>query len=72
MSNPLDDLPPVETTPSAYVNVYGLSRAEAESLERHLTSQDTRRWTRVLKKLRSTLEHHANGKRYPWQKEEKP
>lgn len=70
MSNPLDDLPPVEVTPSEYVNVYGLSRAEVESLERHLTVQGTKRWTRVLKTLRRELEHHANGKRYPWQKEE--
>lgn len=69
MSNPLDDMPPVETTPSPNVHLQ-FTRLQAESLERHLTAQATKRWAPVLKELRAALERNANGKRYPWQKGE--
>lgn len=65
------DLPKAETKPSPYVSHY-FSRRQAEDLERHLNALRQKKWQPVLKSLRRVLERNANGKRYPWQKEEKP
>lgn len=66
----MDDFPPVDTEPSPYVS-HSFARRQAEELERHLSSLPQKKWHPVLKSLRRALEHNANGKRYPWQEEEK-
>lgn len=63
-------LPPAnDDKPSPYVSHY-FSRRQAEELERHLTSLPQKKWKPLLNTLRRALERNANGKRYPWQKEE--
>ena len=65
----MDDTTHAGADPSPVISAH-LTRLQAESLERHLTAQGTKRWAPLLKELRRALDYNANGKRYPWQKEE--